>query len=347
MVDSWFSVEKFSISKLYELLKKKELLIDYSYQRGKVWREKQRMELIQSILSKFPIGTLVMKSRSDAYDVVDGQQRLYAISDYVDGGLTDSNGKYINELEKFENKEFMSYNIPVIILEPSLSKDKLSLIFIRLQEGIPLSTAEKIYAFTGNFRNEFVNAFFDEGNKRFFGKLDDKRYRARLIAAHLLTIELKSNYEKEVENEKEFPDIDYKSLVEINAEYKSKPLPNKVVSNYSFNLKFIGKHLDEYMEKIRVREITPLYHLISYMRWNNSLSDTKGRRLKRFIQEFSDDLGKFSIYDEEPPKKMPEKIFRRLMQYKAYSRQGLTEESLKERLSIIKEEFKRRTNYSP
>ena len=132
MADSWFSLEKFRISDLCELMKEKKLRIDFSYQRGHVWVEKQRMELIQSILYKFPIGTLVMRSRNDVYDIVDGQQRLYAISDYVDGGLTDSNGKRINELEKHTEREFLNYYVPVIKLEPSLTKDEVYLILIRL-----------------------------------------------------------------------------------------------------------------------------------------------------------------------------------------------------------------------
>ncbi len=340
MSEQWFSVERFNIRKLHDLMKSGQIVIKEEYQRGLVWKLKQKAELIDSILEGFPIGTFVIVKGNDI-ELLDGQQRVYAISDFIADDIVSSKNQKYSDLSSSEKEAFDNYAFPAISLDPGLSKDKRSLIFVRLQEGTPLSTAEKVYAFTGFFRNAFVDAFFNESNRNFFTYLSDKRYRARLIAAHLLTIELESNYESN-----KFPYVDYKSLQEINAKYKKTDLPKSVLQRYGSNLNFIGKYVNENIKQIKIREIIPLYLLVSYMRWNETLDDAVGDSLTEFILDFSEDLGKFSIYDDAPPENMDERVFHSLMRYKAYSRQALTSESLSERLDIMKKEFKRRMKKS-
>lgn len=95
--------------------------------------------------------------------------------------------------------------------------------------------------------------------------------------------------------------------------------------------------------RIRVREITPTYTFVSYYNQKGWLDRLHiGLIIRDFVEDLVEDLSKFSIYDEEPPKGMDPEVFGRLMKYKAYSRQGLTGESLKERLDIMLDEFKTR-----
>lgn len=68
-----------------------ELDMDQPYQRGHVWDEHQRLELVRSLFQGVPLGAVYLNRRGRAdrvgYRVVDGKQRLTAINDYLTGAL--------------------------------------------------------------------------------------------------------------------------------------------------------------------------------------------------------------------------------------------------------------------
>ena len=158
----WFILETFPIRELLKKLINDEITINLEYQRSSVWSEKQQTRLIESISIKYPIGVLVMLKKGGEYEVIDGQQRVIAIGKYLDSDLNDVDGKKFNELEKEKQEEILDYSVQCIVLNSELSKDEISSIFVRLQEGTVLSTGEKVYALVGKFRNAFVYAFFDK-----------------------------------------------------------------------------------------------------------------------------------------------------------------------------------------
>jgi len=297
--------------------KSKKLWPNPDYQRRKVWKERQRKELIWSIQNNYSIGAITIHERKNKLEVIDGQQRIWTISDYVDNELSDLSEKKFKDLDGNRQDELKAYAVPVIELTSKLTNKEISDMFVRLQEGSPLSTAEKVYAFNGKFKDTFVNSFFDKQNQLFFGKLSDKRFRSRLVAAHLLAIELNSNLKDK------FPDIDYPSLKKINRETKT--ISNTTLTNYNKNIQFLGLYLHPMLKALRIRELTPAYMLVSYFRKTRAISKQYGGLIfKDFMLDFIKDLNKFSIYDENPPDGMSKKLFQTLMAYKAYSRQALT-----------------------
>lgn len=63
------------------------------YQRGSVWTDEQRRDLIRSLLMGIPIGAIYrakfnVPQRGQYYRIVDGKQRLEAIWAFVDGKLS-------------------------------------------------------------------------------------------------------------------------------------------------------------------------------------------------------------------------------------------------------------------
>jgi len=75
-----------------------EFNLDPPYQRGHVWGEQRKRELIRSILLGLPIGAIIVNVRGIAfethgidepyYSVIDGKQRITAIHDFIDGHFT-------------------------------------------------------------------------------------------------------------------------------------------------------------------------------------------------------------------------------------------------------------------
>lgn len=72
---------------------KDPLDLDAPYQRGAVWTDEQRRNLIKSLLMGLPIGSIItselpFRSGGAHYRVIDGKQRILAIRAFIDGDLT-------------------------------------------------------------------------------------------------------------------------------------------------------------------------------------------------------------------------------------------------------------------
>lgn len=94
------------------------------YQRGFVWTLEQKQELLQSIYKGMTIGRIVIRENdidkvfkeSDAgnseicfHDVVDGKQRLNAISEFIQNKFCDLNGMYWDDFSQSSKKIFGNY----------------------------------------------------------------------------------------------------------------------------------------------------------------------------------------------------------------------------------------------
>ncbi|MFU5000037.1 DUF262 domain-containing protein [Pseudomonas paraeruginosa] len=130
-----------SISEFYEnhLLNKYDY--DPVYQRKSVWTDEKRAFLIDSILKNFPIPPIFLHQKIDpdtgktSFDVVDGKQRLTAITMFIRnelavtnefGGSEDIGGKTFGEMEGYLSeykKSFWRYRLPLELIDsddPSL-----------------------------------------------------------------------------------------------------------------------------------------------------------------------------------------------------------------------------------
>jgi hypothetical protein len=79
---------------VYYQVKKGQILLDPPYQRGSVWTADQRLDLMYSYLSGYPIGAAIFNDRMRgswgfkiAYAVIDGRQRLETVVAWFDGEL--------------------------------------------------------------------------------------------------------------------------------------------------------------------------------------------------------------------------------------------------------------------
>ena len=76
----------YSVYELYRKYKKEhqKLYLDVSFQRNRVWTNRQKNELIESILLGLPLPIFYFKQESDAsLSVIDGKQRLSAIFSFI------------------------------------------------------------------------------------------------------------------------------------------------------------------------------------------------------------------------------------------------------------------------
>lgn len=126
-----------------------KLILSPYFQRNLVWREVHKKDFIDTILLGLPFpqifiaqGDIDVETLTSRSVIVDGQQRVNAIKEFVSGEL-EVNGKTFNQLENKE--DFLRYQVPVIDLEIKASDPQIIDIFKRLNRTFyALSSIEKM-----------------------------------------------------------------------------------------------------------------------------------------------------------------------------------------------------------
>jgi hypothetical protein len=143
-----------------------ELVLAPEFQRRKVWGPKARSYLIDTILSGFPIPAVYIRQKIDLptkktiREVVDGQQRIRAILDYINDQFVVSkvhNKKYgglaFSDLPNGVKEKFLEYDLSVDFLVGADDSDVLE-VFARINSyTVILNPQEKLNAeFSGKFK---------------------------------------------------------------------------------------------------------------------------------------------------------------------------------------------------
>ena len=123
-----FNPREYSIRELYDSYKRKETILSPKFQRRPVWEYKAKSYLIDSILSGFPIPRIFVRERTNldmsaCREIIDGQQRLQTIFDFLNDGFKISlvhnkvyGGMCYSELPDEVKKDFLKYPISAILL---------------------------------------------------------------------------------------------------------------------------------------------------------------------------------------------------------------------------------------
>jgi hypothetical protein len=159
------STKPFPISNLQYLQDEGKLWLSPKYQREEVWTRSQKQLLVDSLLNGIDIPKIYFRQINHGgyeYEVVDGQQRLRAVFEF----LADEYplGPDAEEMsgEKVANQQFSKLatdlqmklrmeSLDVVVLK-EYSDDDVEEIFLRLQNGTPLNAAEKRRAIAGTMR---------------------------------------------------------------------------------------------------------------------------------------------------------------------------------------------------
>lgn len=195
-------IQKWSIS---ELEKYKDLIDPRpQYQRTPVWTKERKAFLIDSILRGYDIPKIYLKllgkrNGKDSFEVVDGQQRLRAIWEFIEGQYTlgkDSifdkenfSGFHYSDLPKPVQKQLKDYVVVVTEIIES-APGEINELFTRLQKGVSLNPPELRHALVSNIGN-YVSSFVDKQKSKFFNadcKIEDKRFKHQDYVDHIIAL---------------------------------------------------------------------------------------------------------------------------------------------------------------
>jgi hypothetical protein len=190
-----------SIAEIREQMESNTLVANQAYQRAAgLWPNAAKSYFIDTIINDFPFQSVYIheyvtkQTKKIRKDIVDGQQRLTTIRDFLKGEfpLGTSNklypGKRFAQLDEEVQDAILAYAVPVITISQSDQNEILEM-FRRMNAFmVPLNPSEKRHSqFHGTFK-WYVNGLADEFSPLFneFGVLTQKQI-VRMSDAELIT----------------------------------------------------------------------------------------------------------------------------------------------------------------
>ncbi|MDB5713697.1 MAG: hypothetical protein JWO15_1094 [Sphingomonadales bacterium] len=151
MNDLKYTVRSREIVDLISAMRNAGITLSPYFQRNLVWREAHKKDFIDTILNGYPFpqiflarGPIDLDTMSSSQAVVDGQQRLNTIRDFVQGKL-EVHGKIFSDLTTKEREEFLKYEVAVIDFDLDAGDPRLKDVFHRLNRTYySLSSIEKL-----------------------------------------------------------------------------------------------------------------------------------------------------------------------------------------------------------
>lgn len=198
--DLRYQVRSREIVDLVSAMRSERLMLLPYFQRNLVWRDTHRRDFIDTILKGYPFPQIFLArgpinlETMDAYQcVVDGQQRLNTIRDFVSDKL-DVDGKLFSELSAKVREEFLKYEVPVIDFDLDAGDPRLKEIFHRLNRTFySLTAIEKI-------ASEYSASEFLLVARLLCGEITKD---AADLEEELADIDLEAQAESEAENEED------------------------------------------------------------------------------------------------------------------------------------------------
>src|SRR3954469_16424817 len=136
--DLKYTVRSREIVDLVSAMRTSRLTLSPYFQRNLVWRDAHKRDFIDTILKGYPFpqiflarGPINVETMEASQAVVDGQQRLNAIREFISGKL-DVDGKAFKDLPIKDREEFLKYEVPVIDFDLNVGDPRLKEVFHRL-----------------------------------------------------------------------------------------------------------------------------------------------------------------------------------------------------------------------
>lgn len=206
------------IIELYNKIENDKLISDPDFQRKLVWKKQHKYHFIETILLNYPFPEIyIASSEIDVVSlqakeiVVDGQQRLTTIRDYIKGEGDFKNQEVItsfNKLTPEQKKEFLNYYVSVRDLKDMKIED-IKEIFQRINHTeYSLNTVEKQNAQYGDgefllfckqitdvdkITKEDTDILLDEDTRKFFvefwnyTEIFDENDNSRMLALQYIS----------------------------------------------------------------------------------------------------------------------------------------------------------------
>ena len=310
---------------LDKLYKRRDRIDMPDFQREEVWNEEQKRRLIDSILRGWHLPKFYFRKIDDTtYECVDGQQRLAAIWEFYDNKLridrelwAKFGGPTYSELKPAFSDAFDDFEIDIEELVDA-TDEELADLFVRLQLGTPLTTAEKLNALGGDAR-DYSRWISDQP---FFAQrvsVRDTRYAHFDIATKWLFLEARG-----IQPQMRFPQLE--RFLRENRNFSRDGSSARLIKTA---LEYLGRALPKRSEVLRNRASVLSIAMLAAAVVRGRLARGTAASFGRFIDRFFDDLAR----EIEKGSKAKQKD---LLEYQEAISYGSTSgDSIRRRLEIL------------
>ncbi len=279
--------DKQAIDKIYKRRDRYEIP---DWQREEVWPKDKKQLLIDSILRGWKLPKFYfLKTASDPneYEVVDGQQRLMAIFEFFGNELALSpssarefKAEYYDDLPEHLSDRFDDFEIEYDEITDA-EEEELKKFFQRLQEGLPLTSSEKLNSVHSKLR-DYARGL---SKHRFFREkvtASDRRYGHFDIVAKIAAIEIEG-----IETGLRYDDL--MTTFESQANFSAR-------STVAVRLRTIFDFLDivfpEASPILRNRTIVQSFGTVASRLIQTGKQKGTESRLRKFFEYFMEELSK-------------------------------------------------------
>lgn len=277
--------EKFTVEKLVRALNSGSLLRNPEYQRGEIWSDVQKATFIDSVFRRYPLPALffrVVESNGlddrpvKKWEIVDGQQRLTALRDYITGNFlllevgeksklripktlrsmeAPWAGKLYNDLPGDLRNKLEGTELTVFVIGADAHPDEVRDLFIRLQSGTALSRQQIRDAWPGKlgpFIERLAGKLGRQPTLKLFASIDKRGQRFeeedqrdhhvmdRQICAQLLRVFLARAHDPCA-----FPSVSANELDAMYHEYTDFDPDGKLAENFKAVLETVADVFSE------------------------------------------------------------------------------------------------------
>ncbi len=196
-------------------IRKGNIDLQPSFQRRGAWDDKRKSRLIESIIVGMPVPNIVLaeqKEHRGRFIVIDGKQRLMAITEFLADGFKlkgldirpELNGQKYSELPSEDREYLDNSTLRSTVIRSWQDENFLYAIFYRLNSGsLPLSPQELRKALIGGKLLDEIEIYLAQSNQfhALFGQALDKRMRdselvLRFVAYNKRVEEYRGNFKE-------------------------------------------------------------------------------------------------------------------------------------------------------
>ncbi|MBI1885344.1 MAG: DUF262 domain-containing protein [Chloroflexi bacterium] len=259
------------------------------WQRDEVWSVEKERALIDTILRGWHLPKLYFVRASDSpetWEVVDGQQRLAAIFAFLDNKLLLSpetqaiyGGPYYKDLPPEVSDRFDDFELDYEEITET-EEGEVQEYFQRLQEGLPLTPAERLNAVPGKL-TEFVRKLSKQSFFRDKVVLSDARYAYFDVCSKVTAVEIQG-FEVGLRLS------DLQELLQTNANFSSTShVAQRVQSTFDY---LNTEVFNEPSPLLRNRSIIQSFATLTARLLRSGKMGGMGARLRSFLESFMRDL---------------------------------------------------------
>ena len=257
------------------------------WQRGEVWDLSKKQQLIDSILRGWKLPKLYfVKTAANEYEVVDGQQRLTAIYEFFSNELpldakttAEFGGPFYKDLPPKASDAFDDFEIEFDEIEAA-TEEELRQFFQRLQEGLPLTSSEKLNAVNSRLR-DFCRSVARHAFMKDRIAVPDTRYAHFDIISKVAAVEIEG-----IGTGLRFDDL--KEIFEAQSNFSS---TSAVATRIKTALDFLGDAFSVKAPMLKNRTI--VQSVVTFACRLISTGKAKGleKKLADFVEQFLNELG--------------------------------------------------------